>query len=162
MKSTRQKGLTTVEFAIVCVALMVMILGIFEVSRAYYTLAILDEVTRRGARLAAVCPVNDAAIPQLALMNASGDTGNSRFVPGMVPGNVVIDYLDTNNAVVANPADAAGFAQIRYVRARVQGYTYQTSVPFVAGLASLAMPDFSYILPRESLGIPRDGAITPC
>jgi Flp pilus assembly protein TadG len=161
MTTARQAGITTVEFAIVCVALMAMILGIFEVSRAYYTMAILDEVTRRGARLAAVCPVNDAAIPQLALMNASGDTGNSRFVPGLAPGNVVIDYLDTNNAVVANPA-AAGFGQIRYVRARVQAYAYQTSVPFVAGLASLAMPDFSYILPRESLGIPRDGAITPC
>ena len=44
----------------------------------------------------------------------------------------------------------------------VVGFTYQLSVPFVSGIATLPLPDFMYLLPRESLGVPREGAITPC
>ena len=113
MNLRRQSGVTTVEFAIVGLVLMAMIFGIFEVSRGYYTAAMLDEVTRRGARVAAVCPVGDPAIAQLAVLNASGDSGRSRFVRDLLPAHVVVDYLDAAGAVVANPADAASFLQIR-------------------------------------------------
>ena len=162
MTAYRQSGVTTVEFAIVGLVLLVSILGVFEVGRAYYTAAMLDEVTRRAARLAAVCPVNDPAVQQLAIMNASGDASASRFVTGLQPANVAIDYLDDSNATVANPGDLSGFLQIRYVRARITGFTYRVNLPFVAGLASLTMSDFVHVLPRESLGVPRAGAITPC
>lgn len=157
-----QRGATTVEFAIVGLVLMVMIFGVFEVGRAFYTTAMLEEVTRRGARLAAVCPVNDPAIAQLAILNASGDASNSRYISGLSPANVAIDYVDENNAVVGDPTSLTGFLSIRYVRARITGFTYQLSVPFVPGIATLPMPDFTYLLPRESLGVPREGAVTPC
>jgi hypothetical protein len=162
MMLKRQRGATTVEFAIVGLVLMVMIFGVFEVGRAYYTTAMLEEVTRRGARLAAVCPVNDPAIPQLAILNASGDAGTSRFISGLSPANVTIEYIDEANAVVADPTTLTGFLSIRYVRARITGFTYQLSVPFVSGIATLPLPEFTYLLPRESLGVPREGAITPC
>jgi hypothetical protein len=162
MVINRQRGATTVEFAIVGLVLMVMIFGVFEVGRAYYTAAMLEEVTRRGARLAAVCPINDPAIAQLAILNASGDTGNSQLINGLSPGNVVIDYIDGDNAVIADPGSTTGFLTIRFVRARISGFTYQLSVPFVTGIATLPMPEFTYLLPRESLGVPREGAITPC
>ncbi len=162
MTLKRQHGATTVVFAIVGLVLMVMIFGVLEVGRAYYTAAMLEEVTRRGARLAAVCPVNDPAIPRLAIFNASTDASNSAFITGLSPANVTIDYIDGNNAVVANPTDPSDFLTIRYVRARITGFTYQLSVPFVSGIATLPMPDFAYLLPRESLGVPREGAITPC
>jgi hypothetical protein len=122
----------------------------------------LEEVTRRGARLAAVCPINDPAIAQLAIMNASGDAGQSQFINGLSPANVAIDYIDESNAVVTDPASTAGFLSIRFVRARISGFTYELSVPFVTGIATLPMPEFTYLLPRESLGVPREGAITPC
>ena len=162
MNLRRQSGVTTVEFAIVGLVLMAMIFGIFEVSRGYFTAAMLDEVTRRGARLAAVCPVGDPAIAQLAVLNASGDSGRSRFVRDLVPAHVVVDYLDAAGAVVANPADAASFLQIQYVRTRIVGFDYRVSLPVIAGLSSFTMPGFAYVMPRESLGVPREGAITPC
>jgi Flp pilus assembly protein TadG len=162
MKIRKQRGVSTVEFAIVAALLMIMILGVIEIGRAYYMYAMLDEVTRRGARLAAVCPVNDPAIPQLAVFNAAGDTSNSTLAMGLSPANVVIEYLDANNAVVANPGNAAGFVQIRYVRARVVGFVHQIQVPFVTGIGSVLMPELATVLPRESLGVPRDGALTPC
>jgi hypothetical protein len=158
----RSRGTTTVEFAIVAAVLFTMIFGVFEVGRGYYTYAMLDEVSRRGARLAAVCPVNDPAIPQLAIFNPSGVGSDSPIVFGLAPGNVVVDYLDANSVVVGNPADPANFPAIRYVRVRITGFVYQVNVPFIAGAGSVAMPEFETILPRESLGVPREGAITPC
>ena len=55
----RQRGITTVEFAIVGLLLFTMIFGVIEVARGYYVYTMLGDVARRGARLAAVCPVND-------------------------------------------------------------------------------------------------------
>lgn len=162
MNRCYSRGTTTVEFAIVAALLFTMIFGVFEVGRGYYTYAMLDEVSRRGARLAAVCPINDPAIPQLAILNPSGVGGESPLVANLAPGNVVVDYLDANDAVVGNPADPANFPRIRYVRVRIMGFVYQVTVPFIAGIANFAMPEFETILPRESLGVPREGAITPC
>jgi hypothetical protein len=155
MSRFRQNGLSTVEFALVANA-------VFEVGRAYFVYATLDEVTRRGARVAVVCPVNDPAIGQMAVFNASGDAGPSSLVNGLTPAHINIEYLDQNNNVVANPADASGFIQIRYVRVRVVGYQHQMVVPFVSGITNFFMPEFAAVLPRESLGIPREGSVTPC
>jgi hypothetical protein len=162
MTVSKQRGVTTVEFAIVGLVLLVSILGAFEVGRGFYTSAMLDEITRRGARLAAVCPINDPAISRLAILNSSGDGGASAFVSGLQPANVIVEYLDANNTVIANPEDPSLFLQIEYVRARISGFTYRVSLPFVAGLSTLTMSDFVHVLPRESLGVPREGAITPC
>lgn len=162
MNRMRQTGTATVEFAIVAAVLFLMIFGVFEVARAYFVYSALEEVTRRGSRLAAVCPVGDPAIPRLAVFNASGDAGESPLIRGLQPSNVIIDYLDANGAVIALPTELANFLQIRFVRARVVGFEHRINVPFVAGVSAFNMPDFVSILPRESLGIPREGAVTPC
>lgn len=162
MTCHRQRGITTVEFAIVALLLFTMIFGVIETARAYYVYTMLGDVARRGARLAAVCPVNDPAVSQMAVYNASGNTGESSLVKGLVPGNVVIDYLDANGAIVTTPGDPASFPQIRYVRARVVGFEHTFVVPFVTGISSITMPQFESILPRESLGVPREGVITSC
>lgn len=161
MSRRHQSGLTTVEFAVVAVVLFLMIFGVLEIGRALYVYSMLDEVARRGSRLAAVCPVNDPAIPQLAVFNSSGDGSDSQLVKGLSPANVVVDYLDANAAAITDPA-TAGFAQIRYVRARIVGFQHSMIVPFRGSGTTFQMPEFESILPRESLGIPREGAITPC
>jgi len=162
MTQHRQRGITTVEFAIVGLVLFIMIFGVIEIARGYYVYTMLGDVARRGARLAAVCPINDPAVPQMAVYNASGNTGESSLVKGLVPGNVVIDYLDVNGTVVTTPGEPANFLQIRYVRARVVGFEHALVVPFVTGISSITMPEFASILPRESLGVPREGVVTSC
>ncbi len=82
MKLNYSKGTTTVEFAIVGALLFIMIFGVFEVGRGYYVYSMLDEVTRRGARLAAVCPINDPAISRRAIFNGSNDSSTSSLVGG--------------------------------------------------------------------------------
>jgi Flp pilus assembly protein TadG len=162
MITRRQKGTTTVEFAIVAAVVLTMIFGVLEIGRGYYVDAMLDDVARRGARLAAVCPINDPAIAQMAIYNDSGNASDSPLVNGLTPGHVVIDYLDDNNGVVTTPTDPIQFGEIRYVRARVIDYSHTIIAPFVGGGTSIQMPEFVSILPRESLGIPREGAVTPC
>lgn len=163
MNRRQQRGTTAVEFSIVAVALFMMVFGVLEVGRGYYVYSMLDEVTRRAARLATVCPVNDPAVPRLAIFNTAGDGSESALVNDLTPAHVVIDYLDANGNVVAAPSTDEGFIQIRFVRARVIGYEHQIAVPFIAGgISSVQMPQFEAVIPRESLGIPREGAVTTC
>ena len=52
MKYFTQRGLSTVEFALVANVVLILMFAVFEVGRAYFVYAMLDEVTRRGARVA--------------------------------------------------------------------------------------------------------------
>jgi len=151
----RQHGLSTVEFALVGVVLFMMIFGVIEVGRAYFVAAALDEATRRGARMAAVCPINDPAIAQAAAFNDA-------LIFGLDASDIVVEYLDENANVVANPAVAAEFITIRFVRVRVVGFQHQMFIPLVTPLSQFTMPEYATLLPRESLGIPRTGVVTAC
>lgn len=162
MNRNRQSGMSTVEFALVSAVLMSLLIGMLEVGRASFVYAAMDEVTRRGARLAAVCPVGDPAIRRLAIFNGAGDTGTSGLVTTLAPENIVVEYLDQDAGVIVNPADAASFVRIRYVRVRVVGFRHTLNIPFLAAVSTFTMPEFAAVLPRESLGVPRTGAITPC
>ena len=103
--------------------------------------------------MAAVCPINDAAIFQAAAFD-------NAVIPDLDAGDITVEYLDTTGALVVNPAALTGFRQIRYVQVRVVGYQHQMIIPFLSAL--IPMPEFATVLPRESLGIPRQGAIVPC
>jgi hypothetical protein len=154
MNSTnKQSGLSTVEFALVALVLFLLIFGVIEIARAFFVTSLLDEATRRGARMAVVCPINDPAIFQAAAFN-------NTVIPDLDAGDITVEYLDTAGAIVANPADPTGFRQIRYVRVRVVGYQHQIFIPLASAL--FFMPEYATVLPRESLGIPRQGAIVPC
>ncbi len=87
MNKYRQHGLSTVEFAIVAVVLFMMIFGVIEVGRAFFVASALDEATRRGARMAAVCPINDPAIAQAAAFD-------NALIPGLDTTDIVVEYLD--------------------------------------------------------------------
>lgn len=161
MRTRHQQGITTVEFAIVASVLLLVIIGIIDISRLYFSVAALNEATRRGARMAAVCPVDDPAIAQAAVFNESGNDGASPIVAGLQTGYIDVDYLNETGGPVADPFSEAGFKAIRYVRVRLNGgFQLQTMIPGISQLVSL--PDFAATLPRESLGVPREGAIVPC
>ena len=147
--------MTTVEFAVVAAVLFMMIFGVIEVGRAFFVASALDEATRRGARMAVVCPINDPAIAQAAAFD-------NALIPGLDASDIVVEYLDDSANVVANPADAAGFITIRFVRVRVVGFQHQMFIPLVTPLSQFTMPEYATVLPRESLGISRTGVVTPC
>ena len=155
MKRYQQYGLSTVEFALVAAVLFMMIFAVIEVGRGFFVASALDEAARRGARMAVVCPINDPAIFQAAAFN-------NGLIPDLDAGDISVEYLDAGGGIIATPANPASFILIRYVRVRVVGYLHQMFIPFVTALGPFFMPEFATVLPRESLGIPRTGVITPC
>ena len=152
-----QRGLTSVEFAIVGLIFFVVLFGVFEVARAFYTFNALDEATRRGARMAAVCQLNDPAIAEVAVFNPSGGGANSNLIPGLSTANIQVDYLDTAGTTIADPVANGGL--IDYVQVSIVNYQHQLIIPGI--FPTINSPDFRATLPRESLGVSRFG-FTPC
>ena len=152
----KQSGIALVEFAIVGAVAIMMIFTVLEIARAIFVVNALTEATRRGARVAAVCPINDPAIAQVATFNAPG-TGSS-IVYQLDTTDFVLEYLDLGGAVIGDPV--GNFNLIRYVQVRVVDFEHQLLIPFAQ--ATFTMPEFTTTLPRESLGVPRDGVVTPC
>lgn len=153
MTRSRQRGVTTVEFAIIGSVMFMVIFGVIEVARAMFVLNALGESTRRAARMAAVCPINDPAIVSAGLFNAPGDGFGA-----LSASNFEVDYLDGNGNVLGDPV--AGFAQIQFVRSRIVGFQHEMLIPF--GSYLFVTPDFATTLRRESLGVPREGVLQPC
>jgi hypothetical protein len=152
-----QAGATTLEFAIVAAVMFMLLFGVIEFGRALFVANALDEGTRRGARMAAVCPVGDP-VPARATILADSN-GASMIAPDLTTANVAIAYLDVNGAPVANPA--ANLLAIRYVRASIVDYRQQLLIPFI--MPSFLMPSFAATLPAESLGYgPTPQAFVPC
>jgi Flp pilus assembly protein TadG len=157
MTIARQRGLTTVEFAFVGATALLLLFSLIEFGRAMFVLNALNEATRRAARMASVCPVNDPAAAQVGMFNAPGETGNT-IVGGLTPANFSIQYLNATGAVVADPV--GNFAQIEFVRARIVNFQHRMLIPFVNYL--FTTPEFATTVRRESLGVPRDGVVEPC
>lgn len=155
MNKRNQRGTTVVEFAIVGALLLTMVFAVVEFGRALFVVNALTEATRRGARVAAVCPVGD---PQPAKVAVFDSGAKGAVVPGLTTANVVVEYLDTAGNTLAAPA--ATFSSIRYVRVRIVGFTDALIIPFL--MPTLSLSGFSTTLPRESLGIPRSGVVQPC
>jgi hypothetical protein len=142
--------MTTVEFAIVGALALALIFYVVEFGRILFTLNVLDEGARRGARVAAVCDVGNAAITQASLFVS---------LPGLSASNVVTEYLGDNGSVLADP-QGDDYPLISSVRVRIENYTFPVALPFVATLFSA--PAISATLPRESLGVPNFGAAPAC
>jgi hypothetical protein len=159
MNRFSQKGTTTVEFAIVGTAMMLVLLLSIEVSRMIFVINTLGEATRRGGRMAAVCPINDPEISRVAVFNSSGgDT--SPIIHDLDTSNILVSYLNENGGVVAGTlTDPASFVQIHYVRVEIQNFVHRMILPIPV---SFTMPAQAATYPRESLGIPREGVIQPC
>jgi len=159
MNIRRQGGTTTVEFAIIGMVAMLCLLGVIEVSRLLFVINTLGESTRRGARLAVVCPVNDPAIAQMAVFNSSGGN-NSPVINNLSTGNILLEYLDAaGNTIGGDLTDPAVYVTIAYARVQIVNYVHPWIFP--GGLV-FNMPPQPSTLPRESLGVPRNEPIQPC
>lgn len=149
----KQKGVYSVEFALVGLVFFTLLFMVLEVGRLFFVWNVLSEASRRGARLASVCNFN--RIDRIALdeMKQVALFNNATLVPALTTANLKIEYLTFNGDA------AADFSEIDLVRATIINYQHKFMVP---GLTkTLNSPSFSTILPRESLGVSRN-ARTDC
>jgi hypothetical protein len=135
MKS-RQRGLTTVEFAIVGALLFILLFAVLEFGRLMYTFAVLGEGTRRAARLAAVCPIGSPNIR---------NTADFSELPGFRRGNVDVTYLN------AAGIPTGLYTAIDYVQVQIVNYRIPLTIPFLD--PTVTAPPFKVTMPRESLGV---------
>jgi Flp pilus assembly protein TadG len=140
----RQKGTTTVEFAIVATVLFTVLFGVIEVGRALFVWNTLSEGARRGARVAAVCPVDHPSIARVAILEEPLGGDVSPVVNGLSTANVQVAYLDDTGTPTAD------FPEIRYVRVSISNYQHTLMIPLVG--RTITAPTFSATLPAESLG----------
>jgi Flp pilus assembly protein TadG len=149
----RQQGVTTIEFAIVGLLALTVLFAVIEIARAFFVYNALEEATRRGARVAAVCQLDDPAIAQIASFTASG----SGLVGGLAPANIAVEYLDASGNVLADPM--ASYGLIAYVRVSIVNFSHQLLIPMF--ISSFTTPSFSTTVPAESLGV-WPGGYSPC
>jgi hypothetical protein len=147
MKAQHQAGMATVEFAIVGFFFLMLLFAIIEMGRLFYTFNVLAEVTRRGARMAAVCPVDDPAIANVAIFAPGG--GSSPILNGLTTAN--IDNPAPAPCVPGNPTLC--------VTVRITGYSHSLFIPGSA--TSFIVPPFTTTLPVESGGVV-GGLATAC
>jgi Flp pilus assembly protein TadG len=140
----RQQGTTTVEFAVVAAAAFLILFGVIEISRAIYVWNTLTEATRRGARIAAVCPVDHAAIKRTALFDSIGEGDGSPLVHGLTADNIQVSYLQ------ASGAPAADYPDTYFVRVEIVNFQHRLLIPMLP--ITLDVPGFTTTLRAESLG----------
>ena len=127
---TRQQGSVAVEFALVGTVLISLLLGITSFGHWMYTLEMVSDATRAGARIAVVCDLSDTAIraaiqnrvPQLSLTNAQ----------------ITVQYVPPGCTKNTCQSVSIGLA----------GASYS---PWFPAAAAFPSPPFTTSLPRESL-----------
>lgn len=148
-----QRGIYAVEFAIVGSLFFLLLIAVLEIARLFFTWNVLTEVSRRSARLAVVCDLDQANILSHTNMMNAALFNNNPLINNLTTSNIQVQYLGLTGLPVTT------FSRIRYVRANIINYQHQLFIP---GLSlTLNSPTFSTTLPRESLGVTRFG-LTQC
>ncbi|MBD9425743.1 pilus assembly protein [Pseudomonas sp. PDM15] len=162
MMRQQMQGVYVVEFAIIGLLLFILLFGVIEMGRLYFTVNTLNETVRRGARLASVCDISDPRILRRAIFNAAEDAGASSLIGNLETADLTLVYLDGTGSVVAAPSDttgANGFRAIRYVQLRVENFTFDLMIPVLG--QQITLPTFRATLPRESLGRHAEEGVVP-
>lgn len=137
--SFRQRGATAVEFALVAMMFFMLLLGIIEMGRVFFTWNRAAETTRLGARVAVVCNQDDNGIL----------TNMQRMMPDLAAGQVQIDYqpagCDSNTCLT--------------VTVSVDNYSITPMIPLLP--VALPIPSFATTLTRESMRSAIDGNPNP-
>lgn len=148
----RQKGMSTVEFAVAGFMATVILMGCIEIGRLFYVWNTLAEGTRHAAHIGVLCPYNDAAVKKAAMVVAN-TAGDSSVLYGLTQSMVSVAYLDSTGA----PTTVTG--SIAFVSVSISGYTHRLLIPGFA--KTLTVPPFTTTVPSETLGyIPDTGAYT--
>jgi hypothetical protein len=130
--------LTTVEFALIGALFFIVLFAVIEFGRLLFTWNTLEEATRRGARVAVVCPVGHPAAANAAVFG-NGVSDQSPVLPGLSTTNVEVSYVWEDDAMLPE-----------YVRVSIVNYRLPLLIPFLN--LTLEAPAFTTSLPAESLG----------
>jgi hypothetical protein len=156
----RQRGVATVEFALISLLFFTIVLAMLEFGRMMYLYNTMQEVTRRAAREAVISWVDKTStIKSVGLFGGTAVPAG----PEITGGNIVIKYLNAaGNEVSSVPLDPGDNLSACNDTTRVDSCIYSVSVslegvtyvPMVSlfGIFNIGMPTTKVIMYAESLG----------
>ena len=153
----KQKGSIIVEFDIIAAALFIVLFAVIDLARHLWIWNTAAEATRRGARVAAVCPIDVGDHSKVHRATVFADISNSG--PATSPilreldtGHVDVFYLDEDGTdLTADDTPPPTFENTRYVRVSLSGYPVKALIPFID--IDITLPPFETTIPSESLGL---------
>ncbi|MFA0442262.1 TadE/TadG family type IV pilus assembly protein [Vibrio sp. 10N.222.51.C12] len=158
-KGRKEDGITIIEFTMVLLGAMIMMFAAFEFGRYIFSMQMLNEMSRKAARLAVVCSISDrddiAELPQVTENRPVGFAANNLSIEYV---NSLGDTVDVDNFSTLSESDQNFImSQIRFVRAEITNYQFQffPLLSFIGNAGAINTPSFPTILPVESLGIVR-------
>ena len=128
--SPRQRGVVTVEFALIAIVFFALLIGIMEFGRIIFAFNSAAEATRFGARIAVVC-----------------DPDSKPMIVSKM--QLLMPYLTTAQISVSYLPAGCDVNTCQQVQVGVTGINYRPLIP-VASL-NISMPPFTTTLPRESM-----------
>lgn len=141
----KQKGAETVEFAMIALLFFGVLFAIVEFGRALFVWNALTEATRRGAKMAVVCPYQSPIPKKVAIFDViAGSLGTSPIISGLTLAMVNVRYLNQAGA------DEADQTRIKHVQVSITGYSHRFIIPLWG--STVTAPTFTTTVPTESLG----------
>jgi Flp pilus assembly protein TadG len=133
-KPTREKGQGLVEFAFMGMFLLVLMMGILDLGRLYFTYLALKDAASEGAYFASAYP----ECPTAGAQTGCSDNLNVDYrVRNSAPGGGLVDWSDTTNAIITvTPLGSIEAGQSIQVTVR---YGYKMITPFVGGGRTLTL-----------------------
>lgn len=153
-KRTAERGATMAEFAIIAVVFFMIIFGIIEFGRLFYTHNALTDAARRGARYAVLHEKIDIACVKKVVVFGESNVNPSTCVE---TGPALINGLTTANVNVTYAADYG--TNLGTATVEITNYTFNLSIPFAR--QTLTMPKYVTTLTAESAGRIPDTIVTP-
>ncbi|UGQ46176.1 TadE family protein [Massilia endophytica] len=174
IRKRRGRGVIIVEMALYMLALLVMLVGLFEVSRLLFVWNAVQDVTRRAARAAAMTDFSDPAAMTALRSSALFTAGRMPLAPFLDVNTLRIEYLSQAPgggpaALTAMPAcpmrnavncarDPNGGDCIRFVRASFCSNAngecvpvpYEPMLPLLP--VNAVVPPSATVVRAESLG----------
>lgn len=133
------------EFAIIAVVFFMIIFGIIEFGRLFYTHNALTDAARRGARYAVLHREIDMACVKKVVVFGEA---NVHPITCIETGPPLINGLTTTNVVVTY---TPGFGtNLGTATVEITNYTFNLSIPFAR--QTLTMPKYVTTLTAESAG----------
>ena len=156
-KNRRERGATMAEFAVISVVFFMIIFGIIEFGRLFYTHNALTDAARRGARYAVLHENKNADKECVKKIVVFGEThvNPSTCIENGPP---LINGLTTDNVIVTYTTGAYG-TNMGTATVEITNYTFNLSIPFAR--QTLRMPKYVTTLTAESAGRIPDPIVTP-
>lgn len=146
--SKHESGTTMAEFTVVAGIFFMLIIGIIEFGRVFYTHNALTDAARRGARYAVLHPKDAPCVKNVVVYGETHiDSATCEPTGGALP---LINGLTASHvSVLYDPVATYGLNE-GTATVSITGYTFSLGVPFVG--RDLNMPAYRSTLTAESAG----------